>query len=67
MSKPRLIAIGLLVLLVLVFVFQNSEVVAVKVLFWEFQMSRVILILLATAVGFAAGFLVCRAATRARV
>jgi uncharacterized integral membrane protein len=67
MSRPRLIVIGLLVLLVLVFVFQNSEVVAVKVLFWEFPMSRVILILLATAVGFAAGFLACRVATRARV
>ena len=60
MLRPKIILIGALVLLLLILVVQNSEVVTVTLLFWDFEMSRVILILLATMTGFICGYLVAR-------
>lgn len=56
--RPK-VAIGILSgLLLLVIILQNTEVVGVKLLFWEIQMSRVLLILLAAAFGFVGGYVV---------
>ena len=60
MLRPKIILIGALTLLLLILVVQNSEVVTVTLLFWDFEMSRVILILLATMAGFICGYLVAR-------
>lgn len=60
MFTPKVILIVVLALLLLVLVIQNSEVVTVSLLFWDFEMSRVILILLATMTGFIGGFTVAR-------
>ncbi len=56
--RPKIAIAILLGLLLLVIILQNTEVVAVKLLFWEMQMSRVLLILLAAVVGFVGGYVV---------
>ena len=60
MSRPKIVVTVVLALLLLILVIQNSEVVTVTLLFWNFEMSRVILILLATMTGFICGYLVAR-------
>ncbi len=60
MWRPRLIAALALALLVLVLVVQNTEVVSIRLLFWEFQASRVILIALTALTSFVCGYLVAR-------
>lgn len=60
MSKPRIVLAIVLALLVTILVFQNTEVVTVAFLLWKFEMSRVILILLAVMTGFICGYLVAR-------
>jgi len=56
--KPRVIIILLLVVLVTVFIVQNTQVVSVQFLFLEFQMSRIIMIALMLLIGFFIGYLV---------
>ncbi len=64
--RPK-IAIGILSgLVLLVIILQNTEVVSVKLLFWEIQMSRVLLILLAAVVGFVGGYVVSATRTDGR-
>ena len=63
--RPKIAIAILLGLLLLVIILQNSEVVAVKLLFWEMQMSRVLLILLAAVVGFVGGYVVSAIRTNA--
>ena len=58
--KPRLVVAILLGALVLVLVLQNTEVVSVRFFFWEFSMSRVVLVLLTTLIGVVCGYLVAR-------
>ena len=60
MITPKVAAVGTLALLILILILQNTEVVSVRFFFWEFPMSRVILILLSTLAGFASGYLVAR-------
>ena len=64
--NPRALKIALaalLAVLVLVVVVQNTEVVNVQLLLWEFTMSRVILILLCTGAGFIVGYVTARVRT----
>jgi uncharacterized integral membrane protein len=56
--KPRVIVILLLVILAAVFIIQNTQVVSVQFLFLEFQMSRIIMIVLMLLTGFFIGYLV---------
>jgi ABC-type multidrug transport system permease subunit len=58
--KPSLIAAIVLAFLLLILVLQNTEVVTVRFFFWDFQMSRVVLILITTLIGFLCGYLVAR-------
>lgn len=44
----------------LVILAQNTEVVGVKVLFWEAHMSRIILMTIMGIIGFVIGYLVAR-------
>jgi len=59
-GKPKLFVVGVMSVLLLILVIQNTEAVKITLLFWQFEMSRVILILLATATGFVGGYVVAR-------
>ncbi|MCW8935610.1 MAG: lipopolysaccharide assembly protein LapA domain-containing protein [Gammaproteobacteria bacterium] len=51
------LTIGLIgVAFILLFILQNSEIVSINFLFWKFQMSRIILILVLLVVGFLSGY-----------
>ncbi|MDF1551530.1 MAG: LapA family protein [Deferrisomatales bacterium] len=56
--QNKLIVAGSLLLLVVIFTLQNAEVVSIRFLFWEFSMSRVILLFLVFAFGMGAGWIV---------
>ena len=43
--------------IVLIILLQNTRVVSVRFLFWEFSMSRIMLLLITLLAGFAAGFI----------
>ena len=60
MLKPKVIVAGALALLLLVLVIQNTEVVTLQFLFWQFEMSRVILILLTGAIGVICGYVLAK-------
>ena len=59
--KPK--AIGLLVLgiLFLIILLENTQVVSMRLLFWEISMSRIILFPLVAMIGFVIGLFVGRA------
>jgi uncharacterized integral membrane protein len=54
--NPRIIAIIVVFVLFLIFLFQNRAVVTLHLYFWEVSMPQIILIPLVLLVGFAAGF-----------
>ncbi len=58
--RIRSVAILVLLLLFLVVIVQNTEVVSVRLLFWDPVMSRMILLALSLAVGVIVGFLLGR-------
>jgi uncharacterized integral membrane protein len=64
--RVRGVVILVLVLLFLIVVVQNTEVVSVRVLFWDLTMSRIILLALSLAVGVIVGFLLGRPWRRQR-
>ncbi len=59
-GRAKWIVAGVLAALGLILVVQNTEIIEVRVLFWSFQMSRVILMLLMALVGFVCGFVLAR-------
>ena len=59
-SSLRLGLVSVATLVVLVVILQNTEVVTVRFLLWDFRMSRVVLMVLTGAVGFLAGFVVAK-------
>ena len=60
MSSLRLASVSAATLVVLIVIMQNTEVVDVRFLLWDFRMSRVVLMVLTGAVGFLAGFVVAK-------
>ncbi len=58
--RTRTVAILVLLLLSLVVTAQNTEVVSVRLVFWDLVMSRIILLALSIAVGVIIGFLLGR-------
>jgi uncharacterized integral membrane protein len=57
-KNPKTIAILVVVVLFLVFLFQNTDVVTLHLYFWKVSMSQIILIPVVLLVGFACGFAV---------
>jgi uncharacterized integral membrane protein len=53
----RTIVIAILILLVLIFVFQNTEIVRVSFLAWEISMPRALMIFMTFLIGLIAGWL----------
>ena len=58
--KPKFIVVLVIVGLFLVFLIQNTQVVTLRLYFWEISMSQIILIPLAILVGFVFGFIVAK-------
>ncbi len=59
-SSLRLGLVSAATLVVLIVILQNTEVVDVRFLLWDFRISRVVLMVLTGAVGFLAGFVVAK-------
>lgn len=55
--KPKLIVIGIVTAIVVIFAIQNHQTVTVWFLFWEINGSRAAVLLLTFAVGFFTGWL----------
>ena len=53
--RPKIIAIIVLVVLALIVLYQNKDVVTIRLFFWSFAMSQVVLVLLNLAIGFVLG------------
>lgn len=55
--KPKMVAILILAIVLIVFVIQNSNVADVHLFFWTISMSMIILIFSVTLIGFTIGYL----------
>lgn len=55
--KPKLIIAAAAVILFLIILIQNTQVVVLKLLFWELKMSQIILIGLTLLLGIGFGFI----------
>lgn len=58
--KPKHIIILILVILAVIFVFQNSEVVTINLFLWTVTASRIIMIGGLLLIGFLIGYLLAR-------
>ena len=58
--KPKVIIILVLVGLFLIILAQNTEVVTLRLFFWEIAMSRIIFIPLIMVLGFVVGYVVAK-------
>lgn len=58
--RPRSVVILVLLILFFVIIVQNTEVVTVRLLFWDFTMSRIILLAASLGIGVIVGFLLGR-------
>lgn len=58
--KPKIIVSFIVAALLLVILAQNTQVVSVKLLFWNISMSRAILVFLNLVVGVIIGFFIGR-------
>ena len=57
--KVKLIVFLIVVILFLILIVQNTEVVTLKVFFWEISMSQAILFLLIFVLGMISGWVSC--------
>ena len=58
--KPKLIALVVVIILILIFLIQNTGVVTLRIYFWKISMSQIILIPLAMAIGSGLGYFVAK-------
>ena len=56
MKHAKFIIALVLVVLVVILLFQNTQVVTLRIYFWEISMSQIILIPLVLVIGFLAGY-----------
>lgn len=54
--KIKLVIGGLLIFFVMMFSLQNTEVVEIRFLFWQFSLSRALMIFLVLGIGFLIGW-----------
>jgi uncharacterized integral membrane protein len=60
MTKAKFIITAILAVLFGVLLMQNSQVVSLKLLFWEISMSRIIFFPVLVLIGFVVGFVVAK-------
>jgi uncharacterized integral membrane protein len=65
--KPKMIAALVLLGLFLIVLFQNTQVVVLRLLFWEISMSQILLTFLTALIWFVAGYLVAKMTRGRRV
>jgi len=58
--KPKTVIIWIVVILILIVLFQNTQAVTLRLFFWELSMSQIFLIPLTLFIGFGIGYLVGR-------
>lgn len=58
--KAKYIASIVVVVLALIILFQNSQVIKIRLLFWKIEMSQIILVLFTLAIGFVLGFVTAK-------
>lgn len=58
--RPKLIISLVVVILFMIFLFQNTQVVTIRLYFWSISMSQIILILLTLILGFVAGYILAK-------
>jgi len=59
-NKMRWLGLGFVAALTLVLIFQNTQVVVARLLFWQFPLSLALLVFLVALVSFGVGFLMAR-------
>jgi uncharacterized integral membrane protein len=59
--KPKIIAITVLIVLLLILILQNTQEVIFRIFFWRIAMSQVIFVPLAVFLGFFLGYALGRA------
>lgn len=59
--KPKILIVIVLLVLLAIILFQNTQEVDFRIFFWRISMSRVILVPLAVLLGFLFGYFVGRA------
>jgi len=60
----KLMGVISLLLVLIIFILQNTQVVSVQFLFWKISMSRIILLPVVMSIGFIAGFFVAKKGRR---
>lgn len=55
--KPKVIVSLIVLLLAVIILFQNTQTVTLRFLFWQVSMSQVILMVLTLLIGFSLGYL----------
>lgn len=60
MVRPKFIVVTTIIVLLLILLLQNSDVVSLKIYFWEVSMSRIIFFPVLILIGFIAGFVVAK-------
>lgn len=58
MKKPKIIVSFVIVVLILVIFFQNTQVVSFRIFFWKISMSQIILIPLTMIIGLVLGYVI---------
>lgn len=56
--RPKTIIVLVLLVLFLVVLFQNTQVVTLRLLFWEISMSQILLTSFTLLIGFVSGYIV---------
>jgi len=56
--KVKFVLLFLLAIFIVVFTLQNTQVVEIKFVFWDFHMSRVLLIFIMLGIGMLGGLLI---------
>jgi len=60
----KLIVVSIVAVLTGIVIMQNTEVVSFRLLFWQFNMSRILLLLVTLLLGFALGFIIAKLTPR---
>ncbi len=55
--KTKLSLVMVLLLAVIIFTLQNTEMISIRFLFWDFSLSRALMLFLVLAIGILLGFL----------
>ena len=65
--RVKTIIIIVLLILTLILIAQNAAVMPIQLFFWQVLVSRIVLIVLMLAIGFALGFIIAKATGRKHV